>query len=68
VGASTAAKWPPSGWSAQYGICSVGSIMRRITGVVLKTARTPEGATQSRPEWAASQRNRAAEAPLRVNQ
>jgi hypothetical protein len=39
--------------------------------VVLKTAQpagTRDGATQSRPEWAASQRNLAAEAPLFVNQ
>lgn len=44
---------------------------QRTTGVVLQTdqpAGTVEGASQERPEWAASQRKRAAVAPVRVNQ
>ena len=45
----------------------------RSTGSVLNTAHpgpagTSDGATQSKPESAASDKNRAADAPLRVNQ
>jgi hypothetical protein len=68
IGASMAAKWPPSAWSDQYATLWSGSISRRRTGSVLNTAQragTFDGATQSSPGCAVGYKPGL---PSRVNQ